>query len=364
MPEASSPTLDHHDESRGVLALPFDGTVPVRHRFEGKAISGTSSLGRRLALVWSRERTYPGELVSPRDVLATAATMTAPSLMEVIALVGSHLDSTRDLREQSIARLVVEIGRFALCLEANGVESLAQVTPADCEDFIDQAILTRAGGWVEPSVSTRYVRRGAIRLLFGTARALQLASGDPTLDISLPPRPALSTRPLDDDEEALGRIWASPTLDGTRHAAAWALGQATATGTEQAAALVGDLDLEHGRVWLHGNENTREPRWGHLTDWGITHIERRLIHVGNDPAASLITAATASRNSRQASVCSAVSEILRRAGLRTDRSLGPASLPAWAGATVFAQTGRIDDVAHALGIRSLDRAAATIGWDW
>lgn len=358
------PTLDPQGERPGVLALPFDGTITVGHRFGGTARGGTCQLGRHLSLVWSQGRCYPGKLVAPRDVLATAAAMTSPRLMEVIALVGSHLGSTRDLREQSTARLLAEIGRFALRLDATGVEFLEQITPNDCVDFIDQAVPTRGGGWVEPSTSTRHLRRGAIRLLFGTARALQLASGDPTLDITLPPRNALSTRPLDDAEEALGRVWARPTLAGTRHAAAWALGQATATATEQAALRVEDLGLDEGRVWLHGNDNKREPRWGQLTSWGITQIERRLAHVGTDPSAPLITAATASRNARQASVCSAVSEILVHAGLRADRSVGPASLPAWAGAAVFTKTGRIDDVAHALGIRSLDRAAATIGWDW
>ena len=40
------------------------------------------------------------------------------------------------------------------------------------------------------------------------------------------------------------------------------------------------------------------------------------------------------------------------------------SVAAWAGSRVFRETGRIDAVAHALGMRNLDRAAALIGWDW
>jgi hypothetical protein len=37
---------------------------------------------------------------------------------------------------------------------------------------------------------------------------------------------------------------------------------------------------------------------------------------------------------------------------------------AWAGARVFADTGRIELVARALGMRSLDQAARAIAWDW
>ncbi|MBX3313764.1 MAG: hypothetical protein KF906_05530 [Actinobacteria bacterium] len=344
--------------------LPFNGAFRVRHRFAGQPAGDFELLGRHLALVWARDRGLPRDLPAPRDVLATAAAVTSPRLFEVVGLVGSHLASVRDLREQSVARLLAEIGRFVIGLEANGVEYLDQVNTLDCEDFIGQAVPTPSGGWAEPSISTRYLRRSSIRLLFGTARALQLVSGDPTLDIALPPRPARTTRPLDDAEEALGRIWSRPTLAGTRHSAAWALGQATATGSEQAAARVEDLDLSGCRVWLHGNVKKREPRWGQLTEWGAMELERRIAEIGGEPATPLLTAAAASRNARQASVCTAVSDVLRHAGLKTDQTVGPASLPAWAGRTVFLATGRIEDAAHALGVRSLDGAAAIIGWDW
>lgn len=345
--------------------LPFDGSVPVVHRLPGRAGAITDEVGRDLALAWLRQYPYPGRLLRGRDVLATAAAMTGPSLLESVGLIGAHLGSIHDLNDQSLRRLLTEFGRFTLTLDALGIDRLALVTPLDCEDFIHQAIAPRGDSdvWTEPSISTQYLRRTAIRLGWGTARTLGLATGDPTLDIVLPPRSSLSTRPLADDEEALGRIWAQPTLEPTRHGAAWALGQATATGAEQAAVTVADLDLDSARVWLHGNRH-REPRFGELTDWGLIQIRRRLTVVGTDPDTRLVTAATRSRNARQSSTCTAVADVLRHAGLRQDRTVRPASLAAWAGAQVLKRTGRIDDVAHALGIRSLDRAAATIGWNW
>jgi hypothetical protein len=37
---------------------------------------------------------------------------------------------------------------------------------------------------------------------------------------------------------------------------------------------------------------------------------------------------------------------------------------AWAGRCIFSETSRIDEVAKRTGMRSLDRAALLIGWEW
>ena len=42
----------------------------------------------------------------------------------------------------------------------------------------------------------------------------------------------------------------------------------------------------------------------------------------------------------------------------------PSSIAAWAGRALFDRTGQIDLVARRLGMRSLDRTAIFIGWDW
>lgn len=66
----------------------------------------------------------------------------------------------------------------------------------------------------------------------------------------------------------------------------------------------------------------------------------------------------------QASISGAVGAILQRAGLHQESDVRPRSVTAWAGQRVFDETGRIEDVARRLGLRSLDRAAALIGWEW
>ena len=57
-------------------------------------------------------------------------------------------------------------------------------------------------------------------------------------------------------------------------------------------------------------------------------------------------------------------ETLRRAGLAGEPDVRPVSVAAWAGAQILEETGQIEAVARALGMRSLDRAARLIGWDW
>lgn len=289
--------------------------------------------------------------------------MTRPTAVEAVGLVGSHLGSLHDLREQAIGRVLQEIAYFVDYALTKGAEYLDEIDEQTCRDFIEQGVFSQER-WGAPSVSTQHVRRSAIRLFYRTARHLHLASGDPTLDIVLPPRSARRARPLGDDEEAIARIWCLPTIATTRLPAAWALGQATATGSEMAAAVVEDVDLGAMRVWLHGNEHSRDPRWGRLTEWGAKHLRARLDELPTEAGTPLISAATASRNARQASSCTAIQQVLNTAGLRGDPGIRPSSLPAWSGRRIFEESGQIEDAATALGVRSLDSAAEIIGWGW
>ena len=57
-------------------------------------------------------------------------------------------------------------------------------------------------------------------------------------------------------------------------------------------------------------------------------------------------------------------DVLVRAGLAGEPDVRASSVAAWAGRRVLEETGRIDLAARALGVRSLDRAARIIGWEW
>ena len=265
------------------------------------------------------------------------------------------------LSEQSMPRVLGLVNRFGIFVaRAFAVASLADVSPEHVGAFVRSST---ADGQL-PSVATMRLRRSTLRLLFRTARDLGLVAGDPTLDVVLPSRTNEAARPLTDLEVQRCRRAALKDLTSTRLALPWALGEATARTAEIPHLRVGDLDLDAGRVWIHGSSNT-EPRWGPLTPWGVGQLDRHLREQrpSNDTE-SLTYRGSENPESRRAHSSQAIRETLQRAGLTTDPSVRPASLAAWTGRQVLCATGRIDVAARALGMRSLDGAARLLAWDW
>jgi hypothetical protein len=208
-----------------------------------------------------------------------------------------------------------------------------------------------------------HLRRSAIRLLFREARKMGITEADPGRDIDLPPRSSLPTRPLTDDEIALSRSFSMMTMTETRQPAAFALAEATARCSELPAITAVDLDLHRARVWLKGTSATRA-RWGTLTDWGIEQLARRLERYSAPSEASIVCSGSRSSSGASASAHRAITLILQRAGLADEPDVRPNSVVAWRGRKALSEGATIDEVARLLGIRSLDRAAAFVGWDW
>jgi integrase/recombinase XerC len=272
-----------------------------------------------------------------------------------------RLDEEGRLSPESRPRVLGLVGRFgAFAARGYGVSSLGQVTADQASAFIRSS---SADGCL-PSVATMRLRRSTLRMLFRTARELGLAAGDPTVDLVLPSRTNQAARPLTDLEVQSCRRVALEDLTSTRLAVPWALGEATARTAEIPHLVAADLDLVHGRVWIHGSSNT-EPRFGVLTPWGVRQLERHLReHKPSDGAAYLTYRGTENPESRRAHSSQAIRETLQRAGLIADPSVRPQSLAAWAGRRVLSATGRIEHTAWALGMHSLDSAARFVGWDW
>lgn len=245
------------------------------------------------------------------------------------------------------------------CRRGHGLQDLAHVSPEVAESFVNAP----AGGGQPPTVPMMHLRRTAIRLLFRSARQLGQPVGDPTLDLRLPPRAQLSTRPLADDEVSLCRASAAWTLNDRRRAAAWALAEATCRSVEIGLVTRGDVDLPGGRVWIHGGPTTAN-RWGHLTEWGCVQLMRRLASIDERPDQPVVYEGQDGTATGQVSSCIAVRDVLIRAGLGKEPGVRPASVAGWAGRRVLADTGRIDEVARRLGMASLDRTARFIGWSW
>jgi integrase/recombinase XerC len=93
-------------------------------------------------------------------------------------------------------------------------------------------------------------------------------------------------------------------------------------------------------------------------------LRRRLDELDGDHSTPVVYAGASGPRSGQVSACLAIDDVLRRAGLSAEPDVRPSSIAAWAGRRILAETDRIDVVARRLGMRSLDRTARFIAWDW
>lgn len=258
--------------------------------------------------------------------------------------------------ETQARRILRLVDRFELfCAEGFGLAQLDGVTPA-----VAQAFVAAADADGRPAgVSLQRARRATVRLLFRSGREIGVASTDPTVDIGLPPLTSLRARALTDDEVLECRAASAWSLSSARRSLTWALGEATCRSGEIPNVLGSDVDLDSGSVFIRGGGRCG-PRIGQLTDWGRTVIGE---HLGEDDAPLVYSGETA-RLGGLVSANSAISQVLQRAGLGDEPDVRPSSVVAWAGTKVLQRTGRIELVAEALGLKSLDSAASFIGWDW
>jgi integrase len=292
------------------------------------------------------------------DVKEPTRTSTRTTLERASGEIAMAIGASVSLSGQSRPRFVATADRFfSFCARGFGLRSLDEVTAEIAHAFVMAPSEDR-----EPSVATMHLRRAVLRFAFRQARELGLADHDPCVDLVLPPRSGLAARPLTHDEIVVCRSFSLTSLTNTRTPAAWALAESTARTAEIPHIRVRDLDLDGCRVWLHGSPRTVE-RWAPLTAWGLVQLERRVAAI-DGAAAPLVYTANGSAASGQASSCIAVSDTLMRAGLSGEPDLRPISVAAWAGRSLLDQTGRIDAVARLLGVRSLDRAARIVAWDW
>ena len=277
-------------------------------------------------------------------------------LAEQVDRLRPGIDAVADPRWERTSTILDRFSRFAA--EGCGLVDMDEVTPSIAQSFVTAPTSTGE----PPSISTMHWRRTALRLLFRAARRRGLVDGDPTLDLDLPPRSSLGTRPLTDDEVTLCRSVAQWSLAGSRRAAVWALGEATCRSSELPNVTGDDVDLDSGRVWIGGGKAT-EPRHGQLSDWGLVQVRARIKELETS-SLPLVYSGRSPAGAGQVSGASALVDVLTRAGLNHEPDVRPGSVAAWAGRRVLEDTGRIDCAARALGVRNLDRAATIVGWDW
>ena len=293
------------------------------------------------------------------DARETRRPVWSPSWLAELAI--ASLDASGHLAPASADRLFALMRRFASFVErAHRLQSVSDIGPEHVHAFIEAS----TGSGSAPSVATQHLRRSAIRLLFHEAARQGAVDEDPTTDIELPPRSYLSFRPLADYEIELGRSFSRNSLGATREPAAWALSETGARTSELPYIRVSDVDLRARVVHIDGGVKTAS-RWASLTDWGTVALKRRIEDLGAlVPEAPLICVDTTDRTRARANAYHAVRITLVRAGLGDEPGVCPNSIVAWRGASAMAAGASIEQVAHLLGIRSLDATASFIGWKW
>jgi hypothetical protein len=288
------------------------------------------------------------------------ATSVARAPGACVDLAVHRLVHEKELSLQTLVRIETLMHQFARFLEHGlGVQDLASVTP----EVVAQFVFAVDENATLPTASTVHFRRWAVRNLFRIMRSEDLAVGDPTLDLVLPERGRPGGwRPLENDEIELCRAACLGVKRGDA-SVAWALAEATARTGELPHVRRSDVDLDHAVVRLAGTRRV-VARWGHLSAWGCAQLRRGSAEEPGSPDDFLLRYGDPGSALAQSSAVGVVSRTLRRAGLGDASDVRPSSVAAWAGRTIFEETGQIELVASRLGFRSLDRAAVFIGWDW
>lgn len=251
----------------------------------------------------------------------------------LVAAVTESLRTRAVLADSSFEVLTDIMSRFGrFCEQGLGVLDTSLIEKAHAEEFIRS--LRKDQG--EPTVPTMHLRRGSVRLLSREGRRLELVDGDPTIDIVLPPRSILSTRPLTDDEVELCHLAAVVSTIDLRLPVVWALAECTARVSEIGRIHVGDVDLAGDRVFIAGSTRT-DPRWAPMTSWAKTHLIRRLAAkgVGSDADVPLVPWRSKNPKRPTNAATMVVIEILRRASIHSEPDVRPGSVAAWAGARLL-----------------------------
>lgn len=330
-----------------------------------------------------------GMFERPQGPFRLAAGLSAPGalpLQEAVDLVTA--DWLRQLRENKISPSTYRkaepgIRRFATYARGHGVHDLDGVTAAVVQAYCDARNAPAASGsastvvGLAPSGATKVSRRSHVRAFFNTCNALGLDDRDPTTRVVVPHRQGERfVRPLTDAEFALCRHRSRKQVGETRLPAAVALASRNATTAELPVIRVRDLHLDAAKVWLHGGGTRTEARWADLDDWSVDALARRVAELAESLPADALPdspvvyvsrkgdAGTDKGTSRQSAAAVTLGRVFELAGLADVPGIRPTSFTEHAAVRIWKETGRLEAVAAALGIRGLDTTAELLRLDW
>jgi site-specific recombinase XerD len=307
----------------------------------------------------------------PGTPTAASTDVTLAHAVEQTVSLWTDMTSRGQMSPQTNRSFGQLLGRYQRYAQSRGALALDDTTADLAEDFVFAHGRTRHGRIGPSATATLHQRRAVLRSFYRTLRELGLTDTDPTRDILLPERTRTLIRPLDEDEAVALRHASEYVARPSRHAAAAALALSGGHTGEIGHIRIRDLDCAAQAVWMHGSTRT-DARWCPLDPWALRVLPARTAFVAkqqrsheNVPDARLaVSSAPAPDEQIQARACVALSDLIRRIGLGADPRVKPASLTAYAAVRIFDETGRIEDVARGLGLRSLDRAADLVGFSW
>lgn len=296
---------------------------------------------------------------------APMADTTVVDATAAVATIWRERVSDGAMSAQTLDKFLLLLRRFTRFSSAYGATSCDAITPAVTLAFITADGYNRHGLAVRPSTATRHQRRSVLRLFARDSMMLGFLLADPTDGVTLPPRDQADVRPVTDDEAALlrhfARSWGAPT----RHAAVIGLALAGVRTGEIATIRVRDVT---GRTVAAPGTLRVAPRTLPLDAWAARAIGERAAQVltrsETTDKSSVVSTGGGTAAQQQARTCTAIRDVLIRAGLSTEPDLRPRSVTNYAAATLFARTGRIQDAAQSLGYASLDASAEAINWNW
>ncbi len=251
---------------------------------------------------------------------------------------------------------------------AHGARFVADLTP----HLVGQWIRALTKERTEPRVHTVRSRRHGVRKFFQVLRLAGVKCMDPTADIVLPGGDAIApVRPLTDAEVLQLRAPQEFNMT-TRRAAIWALLQEGATTREIAKVTLGSIDLKARTLRLPGCHTTvprvvELGRWQGLGSWTVEALEARVAYMRETGAGDddlLLYSGKGTEAVAQVAVGRELSHLWRLAGLENDVAVRPRSIRSWLGWKILNESGRIEEVARVLGMRSLDQTALLLGWRW
>ena len=307
---------------------------------------------------------------TPRSIVMAATSLrNVPTLAEGFAIITSYWHALDELAPSTQARFAEILAQATRRAERLGITHWGpDFDQVACEAFVH----SRTSDAGEPSVSTLHLRRSSLRAGFTTLLRIGLIAKDPTGSIILPTRSQLTTRAATDDEIALLEMHALASRT-SRQPMILALAEASGLTAEIPFVTFEHLDdLDNpmeveflGTPWVKARVVPLSPFGQRVLRGRIKVLRRDGTLRMNE---SIVYAGTKKRGdvSPTASMCQSITEVFSRAGLHQERDLRPASIAFWAGRQAFeAASGRqLEAAAHAMGLKSLDKAARKIDYSW